>query len=212
MRKMTILDKMYDVATVEEYKKLGQNVFNPNFTAINIHGQVLPVRTCIDDNRPGVYFSNGPVILVNKPDIEDAKYYSESNIVDYSKPDDIRGIIRNNEIVRDMENEILTDKDNISRFKIGDYDSPALAALKQAINLKEVDMDKYKPRFNQFNNDIRVLTKPENTTITMGKLVDFCNNMDIEAELILRDKPDAPNPMSREVTVNLTDVEKGGDN
>lgn len=206
MKKMTILDKMYDVATVEEYNKLGQNVFNPNFTAIQMHGYVLPVRTVMDDDRPGVYFSsNSPVMLVNKPAVEDEKYYAESNIVDYSKPDDIRGIIRNNEIVRDMENEILTDKDNISRFKIGDYDAPALAALKQAINSKEVDMDKYKPRFNQFNNDIRTLTKPENTTITMGKLVDFCINMDIEAELILRDKPNAPNPMGREVVVKLTD-------
>lgn len=211
MKKMTILDKMYDVASIEEYNKLGQNVFNPNFTAIQMHGYVLPVRTAMDDERPGVYFSpNSPVMLVNKPEAEDEKYYAESGIVDYSKPDDIRGVIRNNEIVRDMENEILTDKDNISRFKIGDYDAPALVALKQAINIKEVDMDKYKPRFNQFNNDIRVLTKPENTSITLGKLVDFCNNMDIEAELILRDKPNAPNPMAREVVVKLTDDDLGG--
>ena len=85
MKKMTILDKMYDVATVEEYNKLGQNVFNPNFTAIQMHGYVLPVRTVMDDDRPGVYFSsNSPVMLVNKPAVEDEKYYAESNIVDLS--------------------------------------------------------------------------------------------------------------------------------
>ena len=205
MKKMTILDKMYDVATIDDYNRLGQSVFNPNFTAIQMHGYVLPVRTSYDDERPGIYINDSPVAIINKPSIEDSAEYSESKIIDYSNSSDVRDVIQKNEIVRNMENEILVDKDNISRFKIGDNDSPALVALKTSINLKEVDMDKYKNRFDQYNNDIRVLTKPENTSITMGKLTDFCNNMDIEAELILRDKPGAPNPIGREVSVKLTD-------
>ena len=96
--------------------------------------------------------------------------------------------------------------DNIFYLKIGDDDTPEMKALKNAINAKQVDKKQYEDRFDQFQNDMRLL---KGNSITLGKLISICGAFDISAELTLRDKPDIPNPMNTEIVVDLTEGRTG---
>ena len=104
--------------------------------------------------------------------------------------------------MRDIENEILTNKDNIFNLNIGPDDTPEMKAVKEAINLKQVDIKQYENRFDQFQNDIRLL---KGKSITLGKLISTCNNFDISAEITLRDREGCANPMNSEIKINLTE-------
>ena len=84
-----------------------------------------------------------------------------------------------------METDILTDADSIFCPTISNNDSPEMAAFKEAIIAKHIDINKYASRFGEnFLNDKRIL---RTNNITMNKLVSMCKKLDIEAELILRD-------------------------
>ena len=69
--------------------------------------------------------------------------------------------------------------------------------------VQNCDINKYAPRFGEnFLNDKRLF---KTGSITMNKLISISKNLDIEAELILRDtSDDVPNKMGREVRVILT--------
>ena len=77
-----------------------------------------------------------------------------------------------------------------------------MRALKTAINEKHVDKAQYEDRFDQFQNDMRLL---KGKSITLAKLISISSAFDIAVDLTLRDKPDCPNPMHREITVDLTE-------
>ena len=104
-------------------------------------------------------------------------------------------------MIKDIQSEIMTTSDNILHLNIGNDDTPEMRALKTAINSKHVDKKQYEDRFDQFQNDMRLL---KGSSITLGKLISICGSFDIEAELTLRDKEDIPNPMNTEITVDLT--------
>ena len=130
--------------------------------------------------------------------------YSSDNIIDYSDSKNLGDILTKDNLVRNMENEILTDRNNVFSINIGDNDTPEMKALKTAINTKRVDKRNYESRFEQFQNDMRLL---KGNTITLAKLISFCDKFDIDAELTLRDKNDGdiPNPIGTEISVNLTE-------
>lgn len=208
MKKMAIGNKMYDVASIEEFTDY-KDAYNPKFTAIEIpeHEVVLPIKGKLDEG-PGIYFQgNGMVAKVVKPLEENMSSYSTDKIIDYSNPKNIDEVINKDNLVRDIENDILTTKENIFQLNIGNDDSPEMVAIKQAINNKQVDIKQYESRFNQFQNDIRLL---KGKSITLGKLVSTCNNFDIEATLTLKDKSGKiANPMNTEIKISLTN--QGGD-
>jgi hypothetical protein len=131
--------------------------------------------------------------------------YNSDKIIDYSNIKNIDEIIEKDKLVRDIESDILTTKENIFQLNIGNDDSPEMVAMKQAINTKQVDIKQYESQFDQFQNDIRLFKKSK--TITLGKLVSTCNVFDIDATLILKDKNggDVPNPMNTEISISLTD-------
>ena len=185
MKKSLIHGTLYTVTSMDEYTN-NKDLYNPKRTAIEKAGVVLPVKSRIDEG-PGVYYENGSMVAnVVKPDPEDKQYSAEN-------------------LVRNIENDILTTKDNILNLQIGNNDTPEMAALKKAINTKEVDIKQYEDRFEQFQNDFRGL---KGSKITLGKLVSACQALDIEAQLILRDKEGCVNPMNTEVSVYLT--QRGG--
>ena len=56
---------------------------------------------------------------------------------------------------------------------------------------------------DNFPNDKRQL---RGDSMTLNILKRFCRNLDLEAQLILKDKNDnVPNPLGREIVVSLTD-------
>lgn len=205
MKKMKIGNSLYTVVSMNEYTDSEEGLYNPRTTAIETHGAILPIRTGSDMSEPGIYYNNGcdMVADVVKPTPEQYSDYDPANLIDYSNVKSIQDIINNNDLVRNIERDILTSKDNILSLRVSDRDTPAMRAVKTAINMKQVDKKAYELRFPQYQNDMRLL---KGDKITLQKTVDICNNFDIEAILYLRDKnPEVPNPMGNEVSVVLTE-------
>ena len=203
MKKIVIGSKMYDAVSMNEFTEM-KDAFSPKFTAIEGPegtGLVLPIRSNTDIG-PGVYYNaSNMVARIEKP--ENMEEYSSEKIVDYSHPKNIDEIIDNDKLVRNMENEILTTKENIFQLNIGNDDTKEMIAMKKAINSKQVDIKQYESRFDQFQNDLRLL---KGSKITLGKLISTCNYFDIDAVLTLKDKKgDIANPMNTEITISLTD-------
>jgi hypothetical protein len=115
----------------------------------------------------------------------------------------MKTILEKEETISRMAEPWITSPDNISRFVISEDDQPEMVALKQALNSKQIDLDKYAMRFGQnFPNDKRQL---RTHSATLNIIKRFCENLDMDAILILKDKhPSVPNPMGREIEVNLT--------
>ena len=183
MKKQRIGQTMYDVIDINEYTE-HQNFYNPRLTAIKHCNDVLPIRNKTD-TAPGIYYQDGNMIHnIVKPTTDE---YSSDNIIDYSDSKNLGDILTKDNLVRNMENEILTDRNNVF-----------------SINTKRVDKRNYESRFEQFQNDMRLL---KGNTITLAKLISFCDKFDIDAELTLRDKNDGdiPNPIGTEISVNLTE-------
>ena len=170
----------------------------------------LPLRSQTD-SRPGVY-TNGCdcVLFMNYPDEGDNSYSDESKLVDFSNPQKIAEVIDKQNQYRDLEYEMLCNPDDIfipPRFQ---DDSPAIGGLKDATIAKHFDISKYQNRFGQnYNNDIRQYKKKD---ITLNMLTRICDNIDIEVEMIFRDKsPNVANPMGREISVIVTGQQEEGE-
>ena len=205
LRKMAINGVMYDVVTEEEYYRNPE--LYPQFTAVTLgNGYVYPIRRI--ENRPGArqlpgfYPTNGISFYVHPGDMV-ANEYSESRMIDFRAAEDMRGYIQTKQRLASAERSILTSIDNVFKPEICENDTPEMVALKQAIIDKNIDLDKYEPRFGpNYNNDKRLLKKPN---ITFGKLRAMCEALDIKATITFEDaNPDVPNPIGRTITAELT--------
>jgi hypothetical protein len=145
------------------------------------------------------------VNTIVKPDDSDLEEYSSKKIIDYSNAKDINSIFQNNKLVRNIQNDIIATADNILQLNVTNDDTPEMRILKEAINSKGIDKKQYEDRFDQYQNDMRLL---KGKSITLSKLISICSAFDISATLTLKDKDDVPNPIGREITVELT--ERGG--
>lgn len=202
MKKMEINQKIYNVVTMDEYINSSE-LYENKFTAIQDHGLVLPIKGK-NDFGAGYYIqSDSMVSLIKKPPENMIDEYSENKIIDYNNAKSIGDIIKNNEMLRDIQSEFIVDDENILNLTISDNDTPEMKALKSAINSKKADKSQYEDRFDQYQNDMRLLTK--GTSITLGKLISICSVFDISAELVLKDKDGAPNPMNRVISIDLTE-------
>jgi len=204
MKKVEIERKLYTVVDSTEYTS-HRDLYNPRSTAIEVADRVLPVRNPITDNGPGVYYygSNSMVADVIKPSPEYESEYSADRIIDFSKPKDIGEVIEKNTLLRNIQQDLMVNgKDNIFYLNITQEDTPEMRALKTAINNKQVDKKAYEDRFDQFQNDMRLL---KGHSITLAKMIGICNGFDIACELTLRDKDGAANPMGDPITLDLTE-------
>ena len=207
MKKMQINQRLYNVIDNNDYYN-NYNNYNPKFTALECcNGQyVLPLNSRPTDTDPGVYWYDGGMInVINKPDNVDE--YKSENVIDYSKANDIGDIIKYNELIRDIQNDIITTSDNILKLNISDDDTPAMKGLKTVMNAKAVDKKQYEDRFTQFQNDMRLL---RGHSITLDKLTSISSAFDISVLLTFKDKEGVPNPIGYEYTVDLTDDEALG--
>lgn len=206
MRKMKIRDALYDVISYDEFcKNRPLYMRYPDSVAIALgDGFVYPIRNPMSDIRPGIY----PCGLgldwfkppIGKYEIQD---YSQSNIIDFSESRNFRDVIANQDRLNREERSILTTINSLTVPTIQDSDEPAMVALKEAIIAKHIDLDSYDYRFGQSNfpNDKRLLKKD---SISLKKLVAYCNALDIRATLTLRDSSDdVANPMGKDITYDL---------
>ena len=203
MKKIEINGKLYNnVVDINEYTD-HSDLYNSKFTAIERPGEcVLPIKNRTTDTGPGIYYQSGAMVaMVEKPD--NMAEYNPDRIINFDDVKSIGEVFEKQQIIRDIQDEIMTTSDNVLQLKIGEKDTPEMRALKTAINLKRIDTKQYEDRFDQFQNDMRLL---KGNSITLGKLISISNAFDISADLTLRDRDDnTPNPMNQNIVIDLTE-------
>lgn len=198
IKKSKIKDKIYDVTTIEDYIS-NKDAYTPGFVAIETDGLILPVITPSSED-PGIIVG-GVINRVNIPN--DDKEYDSNNVIDLTDVTNMKDLISKQEAIRKMENDIITSPDNINSYRITNEDAPEMRGLKEAVNLKQIDLDKYETRFGaNYPNDKRLLQK---NNVSMSMLKRLGTALDIKITLRFEDNgPDVPNPMDKVIEVKLT--------
>ena len=144
-------------------------------------------------------------MLYNKPDDFPFKEdYNASNIIDFENNTGcLREAIEKHARLASAERNILISKDNIYNVNIKETDTPEMKLFKEALNKKCIDIMSYKPRFSSdFSNDIRVI---QGDSITFGKLKKLASILDMNIELTISDKENAPNPIGEVLHAQIND-------
>lgn len=197
VKKIKINDNILDVLTVEEYNA-NKNRYDMSNTAVQIDNTVYPVRKKYD-YRAGLY-DRGCASLFIKSD-EDM--YDAENIIDFSKSKDIKDMLEKQYELSKAERSILNTVDNVFKVEINENDSPETRALKEAVNLKQIDISKYAHRFgSNYNNDIRLFNS---NSITMNKMKTMMECFDMKASIMIEDKNEnIPNPIGKKIIIEIT--------
>lgn len=209
IKKVTIGLDVMDVIDEKEFNKrskLDEPLFED--TCVERNGRVYPIQKRYDPTTPGVYDA-GPFLKYTEP-TENVGIFSSDNIVDFSRAKDLRGIIEIQDDLRRGEEARLTTINNVWEPTIYEDDTVELAALKEAITLKQIDPESYRPRYgsgSDSNNDNRLLNDKKNKTISCYKIKRFCDIYDIKATIIFEDKKGAINPMGKKIIAELTTEE-----
>lgn len=199
---------MYSLVSYDEYAQ--QKAYRSSTLAITeeVNGEqiILPYRGKMSGQptTPGIYEA-GCIDFCVYPDASNMSQYKPNEIIEMSNKTAIKTILEREKTMARLDEPWITSPDNITKFPINENDQPEMVGLKTALNEKEIDFDKYAPRFgDNFPNDKRQL---KNTSVTLNIIKRFCEKCDMEAVLTLRDKnPDVPNPIGREITVSLTEA------
>lgn len=216
IRTTVINGQLFDVITEEEYNEKWRMYYqNPQIasttlveTVYNGKKYLLPLKMKLDSS-PGLY-QEGCIYTCQFPtkDAADQFLSDKFTLIDFTDSSSVKDFLAKNNQIREMETKsVLTQSDTIFTPTIDDNDDPAMKAFKSAIIYKHTDLNNYSHRIGEnFLNDKRIL---RTNSITLKKLISWCQSLDIEAELTLRDAPGAiANPMNKEISVILTNNEK----
>ena len=211
IKKAVLSNNTMDVLSMVEFETLlanGKEIL-PD-TCVQIGEYVYPVAAN-PKTTGGVWISGTNAITMwNPPSTEEEKKeYSADKIVDLSsdKVKDLKGNIEAMDKIKSMELNRLSTIKSVLQLQIQEDDTTELAAIKEAINAKQIDADSYKSKFpsdSDFNNDMRALKSPTNYNISFFKAKRIMNAFDADMYLTIKDKPDAVNPIGKEITVKLT--------
>ena len=207
VKRTVINGKMYELITHEEYTA-DPSLANQSAGILTDYKDkqiVLPYKGKYNGNTsiPGIY-NAGCIDFIVYPEEDAIEQYIPKKIIDFSNTDSIRESLEKSDIIERLKEPWITSPDNITSLAISREDKPEMIALKSAINIKGIDLDKYGVRFgDNYPNDKRQL---KNNSATLNIIRRFCDKLDMEAILTLRDKnPNVPNPMNTEIKVSLTD-------
>lgn len=201
--KMNVNNKLCDVVTMKEFVEHG-GIYDQQYTAMHIkeQGLVLPVIGKMDYQDGVTGMLPGKFVgFYNMP--ADTSSYLDTQIIDFRNAKSMKQIIETSSMVKNLENKILENSDNVTNVRIDESDTAEMAALKEAVNLKECDLNVYAGRFDgNFPNDRRILS---DSSITLAKLKKFGNALDMKITLTIGDREgDVPNPIGKTLTVELT--------
>lgn len=204
MQKGKIDGKMVEVITPEEYE-INPSLYSYNYSAIDGgDGIIYPIRSKMD-SRPGVYIApNSPFMKFKHPSEEEMADYSANNIINFEDSKTMAEVIHKENLLYDQERSILTTVDNIFKPPIKADDSSEMVGMKEALQAKDCDIDKYEHRFGRknFQNEKRLYDR---SSMTLSKIRSHCNALDIKCTMILEDAaPDVPNPMGKTVVIDIT--------
>ena len=198
-KKIKINNRVMTVIKPEEV--LQDKTFQTKFTAVEINGVILPVKTSYDPTSPGFYImDNGNLGRIVNPSEEDMEEYSVSNAIDFSNIQNMKDLIKAQDEVKKLEEDTLINSENAFKPTIREDDDPEMWAVKTALHLKNMNIDNYADRFEEnFNNDKRLL---KGKSITNAKLKSICPKLDMKVTLTISDMhPDVPNPIGKDITV-----------
>ena len=120
------------------------------------------------------------------------------------EPDNMNQYIKESEKYKDRDAEALERCESDGKYvpPILEADSPEMRALKTCIIEKDIDLDKYSERFGaNYPNDKRKLKDAEITSFLLKR---YCNNLDIDVDMVFRDRDEnVPNAMNKEIRINL---------
>ena len=211
-KKASIGGKKLDVINYDSYGKYKDVVIENGSAAVEVKVNedsfILPVRTTVGANmdKPGLYVNqNSPIHFLSFPKTEEEKELycpSKEKILDYNDIATMQKCIEEKEKLDFETNRALEASDNKTIPPIKESDTPTMRALKEAIIAKNMDIDMYKERFGEnFPNDKRKLN---DDNVTLFILERYCQCLDMEADIILRDAPgNIANPMNKVVTANI---------
>lgn len=203
--KACINGKIYDITTCEEYEK-NSSLYDPRLTVIERDGILYPIKSDNNDDF-GYIASDSPLHYFKLPTTqEDQTTYAVENneIIKFQDINSMTDYIEKQSEYKNLERTILTSPDNIFMPVVTSNDEPTMRALKEAVLAKNIDLDKYSSRFGaNYCNDKRLF---KGTKITLSKLKDIAENLDMNCTLIIEDKSeDVPNPIGKKIVVNITD-------
>lgn len=206
-----IKGESYNVLSYDEYRNSKTLWESSNIAVVEKQGDdtyVLPYRGKYPDKsniQPGIY-SDGDLDFVEFPKESEESNYKNIPVITISSKDDIETILEKENVLSKLAEPWITSPDNVTQIAIKDTDSPSMKVLKEAINRKRCDVDKYQSRFgDNFPNDKRQL---KNSSVTLKIIERFCDNLDMEAILTIRDKePGVPNPINEPISISLTSGE-----
>lgn len=189
-----------DVVSIEQYTQNKDAYFRKS-TVIDCGDVILPIIDS-QSSGPGIVVRNNYAFSeVIPPSADELEKYSSDRIIDFSNAKSIGEVMEKQEMVRQLENDILTDPDSIFTPKINPDDHPVMAGLKEAVIAKHIDLDKYEPRFgSNYPNDKRLFSKNK---ISLPMFERLTGGLDIDVEMILRDKQGCANPMDKEIHIFL---------
>ena len=137
MKKAKINGKLTTVTSLDAYRENPDSYFLGS-TAIEFDdlGVVLPVK---GKYEKGVGITVGALFSrITMPSEEERPQYSVDNIIDLSNVNNIKELMKKQELVRDIEYEMLTTIESKFSPTISDDDSPAMKAMKTAVIEKEL--------------------------------------------------------------------------
>ncbi len=156
-------------------------------------------------NKPGVYpvDINHGIDYIVYPEKDEADKYQPDRIVDFRHIESIQDYLDVQREAEELQNDIVSNPDNIFVPPLLENDTPEMRVLKEAVIAKRIDIDKYQDNFgDNFPNDKR---KFFDNKITLYLLKRDCECLDMKAELVISDaSKDVPNPLGREIRVLLT--------
>ena len=174
---------------------------------------LYPIRTGrYSPFTPGVYVPGPGMAVFSEPPKEKKEQYDHEKIIDFGASKSYADFIKKQDKLATEEVARLTTKDEVFEPNIDPLDSPALKALKEALQAKAIDPEMYRPRLGpDFSNSMRLVTSSKNHSITLKKLVTLSKAYDISVDLILKDKEGAINPIGKVIKTNITNTDEGGD-
>lgn len=203
---------VYDIVSQEEYLKYKTNNCPLDNLAVktNCNGEeiILPVQVdkqySGNNITPGIY-PCGPMTVFKYPKENEINKYKPTKIVEFNNSNSIEEVLEKKEILENYTEPWVSTTDNATLCSINSDDQPEMRAIKSALNAKHIDIDSYAYRFgNNFPNNKRQL---KNNSATLKFIKTFCDALDMDAELIIKDKEGKiPNPMNKVIHVSLTDL------
>lgn len=153
-----------------------------------------------EKNKVGVYYTeeNGYKFIrpLNK---KKADKYHIQNIYEINT-DSINTIIKH-EGVSDLDLDVILGETNdVFTPKISDQDNAMQRLIKEALELKQVDIKNYLGRFRDagdLSNYKRALL--HHGKMSLEKFIKWCNVLDLDYKITISDKKGAPNPMGQDI-------------